>query len=67
MPSYWQHVWRPDLRAKTLIGPILFGGYYAFMLGLQPLAPGYIARVWNLRALTVCWFLASPWKSSCLD
>lgn len=43
---------RPDLKSKTLIGGCLFAVYYAiFMLLLEWSAPGYIARVWNLRDL----------------
>jgi hypothetical protein len=46
-------VCRPDLRRKTLIGGLLFLGLYAvFMLGLRWFSPGYIERVWNLRALS---------------
>jgi hypothetical protein len=44
---------RPDLKTKTWIGGLLFLGYYAiFLLGLEWTAPGYIARVWNLAALS---------------
>jgi hypothetical protein len=44
---------RPDLRRKTLIGGLLFLGLYGvFMLGLRWSSPGYIERVWNLRALS---------------
>lgn len=44
---------RPDLLSKTWVGALLFLGYYAlFMLGLDWSAPGYIARVWNLDALS---------------
>jgi hypothetical protein len=44
---------RPDLRRKTLIGGLLFFGLYlVFMLGLLWSSPGYIERVWNLRALS---------------
>ncbi len=44
---------RHDLKFKTLIGGGLFAGYYAiFMLLLELSAPGYIARVWNLPALS---------------
>ncbi len=46
-------VCRPDLRRKTLIGGLLFLGLYGiFMLGLRGFAPGYIAAVWNLPALS---------------
>ncbi len=44
---------RPDLARKTLIGGVLFGGsYLAFLVSLEMMAPGYIARVWNLPALS---------------
>lgn len=44
---------RHDLKSATLIGGTLFAGYYAtFMLLLEWSAPGYIERVWNLRALS---------------
>jgi hypothetical protein len=44
---------RRDLATKTWVGGALFLGFYAvFLLGLEGLAPGYIARVWNLADLT---------------
>jgi hypothetical protein len=44
---------RTDLKSKTLIGGGLFAAYYAvFMFLLEWSAPGYIARVWNLPALS---------------
>ena len=44
---------RPDLARKAVIGGMLFLGLYgAFMLGLQIFAPGYIAQVWKLSALS---------------
>jgi hypothetical protein len=44
---------RPDLARNTLIGGLLFAAYYAlFMLALEASSPGYIDRVWNLRALS---------------
>jgi len=44
---------RPDLKANTLLGGVLFLGLYAiFLLGLKWSAPGYIEQVWNLRALS---------------
>lgn len=44
---------RPDLAKKTLIGGALFAGFYLFFLiVLEIIAPGYIARVWNLPALS---------------
>lgn len=44
---------RPDLLNKTLIGGTLFTAFYLFFLAvLEIMAPGYIARVWNLPALS---------------
>lgn len=44
---------RPHLLWKTLLGGALFLGLYAaFMLGLVLSAPGYIAQVWHLAALS---------------
>lgn len=44
---------RPGLITATLIGGALFFGLYgAFMLALVWTAPGYIAAVWNLPALS---------------
>ena len=46
-------VCRPDLGRKTWVGGLLFLSYYViFLLGLEWTAPGYIARVWNLAALS---------------
>ena len=44
---------RPDLMRKTWVGGLLFLAYYViFLTGLELTAPGYIARVWNLDALS---------------
>ena len=44
---------RPDLARNTLLGGALFAGLYAvFMILLIVAAPGYIAQVWNLPALS---------------
>ena len=44
---------RPHLARKALIGGALFLGLYsAFMFALSLSAPGYIAHVWNLPALS---------------
>lgn len=44
---------RPELAGKTLTGALLFTVYYVvFLAGLEWTAPGYIARVWNLPALS---------------
>jgi hypothetical protein len=43
---------RPDLKARTWVGGILFLIYYSTLLeGLRFSSPGYIERVWNLPAL----------------
>lgn len=52
---------RPDLLSKTLIGGLLFAGYYAlFMVGLVITAPGYIEQVWNLADLSGVVVFAIP-------
>lgn len=44
---------RPDLTRATLVGTVLFLAYYLVLLtGLELTRPGYIARVWNLPALS---------------
>lgn len=44
---------RPDLVRKSWLGGILFLAYYTvFLAALETSAPGYIARVWNLNALS---------------
>jgi len=44
---------RPDLKLKSWVGAGLFLAYYAvFVLALEWSSPGYVARVWNLAALT---------------
>jgi hypothetical protein len=51
----------PTLRAKTLLGGLLFLGYYAaFLMLLKLLAPGYIGRVW-LREIPGGRALGVPW------
>ena len=46
-------VCRPSLLARTLAGGALFLGLYAVFMGaLAVSAPGYIAQVWNLPALS---------------
>ena len=52
---------RPDLKTKTWVGGLLFLIYYAvFLLGLEWSAPGYIERVWNLKALSGVLLLGMP-------
>jgi hypothetical protein len=44
---------RPDLLLNTLLGGVLFLGFYTiFLIGLEWSAPGYVAQVWNLPALS---------------
>jgi len=44
---------RPDLTTKTLASGALFLLFYVvFLVGFEWTAPGYIARVWNLSALS---------------
>src|SRR6516165_2390542 len=44
---------RPDLARKTWVGALLFVAFYSvFLLGVELTAPGYVARVWNLDALS---------------
>ncbi len=52
---------RPDLIRKTWVGGLLFLIYYAvFLVGLEWTAPGYIARVWNLKALSGLYVIGFP-------
>ncbi|OGI45878.1 MAG: hypothetical protein A2151_01015 [Candidatus Muproteobacteria bacterium RBG_16_65_34] len=52
---------RPDLKTKTWVGGLLFLVYYAvFLLGLEWTAPGYIARTWNLSALSGALVVGMP-------
>lgn len=44
---------RPHLKTKTYVGGIIFLAIYVlFLQFLELMSPGYIARVWNLQALT---------------
>ena len=44
---------RPDLKARTWVGAVLFFTFYTvLLLGLEITVPGYIGRVWNLPALS---------------
>jgi hypothetical protein len=44
---------RPDLKRNTLIGGLLFLGFYTLLLlCLKWSAPGYIEQVWNHKALS---------------
>ncbi len=52
---------RPDLARNIFIGGILFFFFYLiFLFGLEWSAPGYIARVWNLPALSGIMFGRLP-------
>jgi cellobiose-specific phosphotransferase system component IIC len=44
---------RPHLKTKTYVGGLIFLAIYVlFLQFLELMSPGYIARVWNLQALT---------------
>ena len=44
---------RPDLKARTLVGALLFLTFYSvLLLALEATAPGYIGRTWNIPALS---------------
>lgn len=52
---------RPDLLKRTAIGGTIFVAYYfVFLLGLELLSPGYIARIWNLKNLSGISLLGFP-------
>jgi len=52
---------RPDLARMTWAGGVLFTLiYWIYITGLESLSPGYIARVWNLEALTGVSVLGPP-------
>ena len=52
---------RPDLKSKTWVGGVLFLVFYIlFLQFLQWVSPGYIERVWNLRALSGIQFWHMP-------
>jgi hypothetical protein len=52
---------RPDLKAKTWVGGVLFLIYYWFFVeGIELLSPGYVEQVWNLDALSGVIILNSP-------
>lgn len=52
---------RPDLKANTLVGGVLFLVIYMiFLLGLKWSAPGYIEQVWNLKALSGAFIYGLP-------
>ncbi len=55
-------IWcRPDLKTKTWIGGLLFLIFYSlFLFALKWTAPGYIDRVWNLKALSGITALGIP-------
>jgi hypothetical protein len=59
---------RPDLAKKTLIGGALFASFYLiFLVVLERMAPGYIARVWNLPALSGVMLGAFPIEEILFD
>ena len=54
---------RPDVKAKTWIGGILFTVYYwIYVEGLELLSPGYIEAVWNLDSLSGLFIFNTPFE-----
>ena len=52
---------RPDLKKKMIVSAFLFLGLYVFyFLTLIILYPGYVERVWNLKALSGILILGIP-------
>jgi hypothetical protein len=44
---------RPDLKNKMIISAIMFLGlYFVYFLTLIMMSPGYVERVWNLKAIS---------------
>lgn len=44
---------RPDLKKKMFVSALLFLGlYFLYFLTLIAIAPGYVERVWNLKAIS---------------
>lgn len=43
---------RPDLKSNTLLRRLIPRALFDFLLGLKWSAPGYIERVWNLKAIS---------------
>lgn len=55
----------PELRAKTLLGGVLFLAYYAaFLWLLEWLSPGYVGRVWSGQ-IPGGRVLGIPWAEPC--
>jgi hypothetical protein len=54
---------KPDLKARTWVGGLLFLLLYVIVLqGLRLSSPGYIEHVWNLRELTGIEILGMPFE-----
>ena len=56
-------VWycRPDLKKKMLISALMFFGiYFIYFLTLIAMSPGYVERVWNLKAISGIFILGIP-------
>lgn len=52
---------RPDLVRKTWMGALLFVVFYTvFLIGVEITSSGYVARVWNLHALSGIRILGMP-------
>lgn len=52
---------RPDLKKKMVVSALLFLGlYFVYFLTLIAISPGYVERVWNLKAITGILILGIP-------
>lgn len=52
---------RPDLKAKMITSAFMFLSlYFVYFLTLIAIAPGYVERVWNLKAITGILILGIP-------
>ena len=52
---------RPDLKKKMIVSAFLFLGlYFVYFLTLLAISPGYVERVWNLKAISGILILGIP-------
>ncbi len=52
---------RPDLKKKMIVSAFLFLGlYFVYFLTLIAMSPGYVERVWNLKAISGILILGIP-------
>lgn len=52
---------RPDLKKKMLISALIFLGiYFVYFLTLIAMSPGYVEKVWNLKAISGILVLGIP-------